>query len=279
MKKQIYPAKIEEKKREEKRKKFELMVGKSVFYRIESEKQLLKNAFGLTGEKQQESAVILMEVEAPWDVVMASLIFKSKGFETVSIKDIYGLKVVHLLEILGGKRLVGSSYFKAKVGLIDIARRLAEVNKVIFEATGLEKEFRKLSLANIIRDIDDLKDEDRTMTDVFRQLKGIVFGMLKQNVSVTFNERMSIAVPDPQGFEEIWIKNLNKKEEISKLIWKIMRELSKLNPQIHAQELYAAVNFLKRCPPGIIISFLLTNKDIKHLGDLYFRIADNSEGG
>ena len=55
-----------------------------------------------------------------------------------------------------------------------------------------------------------------------------------------------------------------------------MRELSKLNPQIHAQELYAAVNILKRCPPGMIIYFLLTNKDVKHLGDLYFRIADNS---
>jgi hypothetical protein len=108
--------------------------------------------------------------------------------------------------------------------------------------------------------------------------QGIVFGMLKQNVFVTFNERMSIAVPDPEGFEEIWIKNANKNEDINRIIWKIMRELSKLNPQIHAQELYAAVNFLKRCPPGMILNYLLTNKDVKHLGDLYFRIADNSEG-
>ena len=106
--------------------------------------------------------------------------------------------------------------------------------------------------------------------------QGIVFGTLKQNVFTTFNERMSIAVPDPEGFEEIWIKNNSKKEDINRIILKIMRELSKLNPQIHAQELYAAVNILKRCPPGMIINFLLTSKDVKHLGDLYFRIAENS---
>ena len=46
--------------------------------------------------------------------------------------------------------------------------------------------------------------------------QGIVFGMLKQNVFTTFNERMSIAVPDPEGFEEIWIKsNNNAKKRIS----------------------------------------------------------------
>jgi len=108
--------------------------------------------------------------------------------------------------------------------------------------------------------------------------QGIVFGMLKQNVFTTFNERMAIAVPDPDGFEEIWKTTNNKKEDINRTILRIMRELSKLNPQIHAQELYAAVNILKRCPPGMILNFLLTHKDIKHLGDLYFRISESSEG-
>jgi len=56
-----------------------------------------------------------------------------------------------------------------------------------------------------------------------------------------------------------------------------MRELSKLNPQVHAQELYAAVNIVRRIPPGYVIHFLLTHPAIKHLGDLYFRISD--EGG
>jgi hypothetical protein len=107
--------------------------------------------------------------------------------------------------------------------------------------------------------------------------QGIVFGMLKQSVQTTFNERMAFAIPDPEGFDDLWLKSSNRKEVASQLILKIMRELSKLNPQVHGQELYAAVNIVRRIPPGYIIHFLLTNPGIKHLGDLYFRISD--EGG
>lgn len=107
--------------------------------------------------------------------------------------------------------------------------------------------------------------------------QGIVFGMLKQNVSSTFNERMAIAVPDPQGFEDIWLKNSTRHEDANRTILKIVRELSKLNPQIHAQELYAAVNIIRRIPPGFIIHFLLTNSSMKHLGDLYFKVTEEAE--
>lgn len=105
--------------------------------------------------------------------------------------------------------------------------------------------------------------------------QGIVFGMLKQNVQTTFNERMAFAIPDPEGFDDIWLKNNNRKETASQTILKNMRELSKLNPQVHAQELYAAVNIVRRIPPGFIIHFLLTNPSVKHLGDLYFRISED----
>jgi len=37
--------------------------------------------------------------------------------------------------------------------------------------------------------------------------------------------------------------------------------LAKLNPQgqIHAQELYAAINLVRRCPPGPILDILNSN--------------------
>lgn len=105
--------------------------------------------------------------------------------------------------------------------------------------------------------------------------QGIVFGMLKQNVLTTFNERMGFAVPNPEGFDDVWQKSNIRKETASQTILKNMRELSKLNPQVHAQELYAAVNIIRRIPPGFIIHFLLTNPGIKHLGDLYFRVMED----
>jgi len=55
----------------------------------------------------------------------------------------------------------------------------------------------------------------------------------------------------------------------------MMTELSKLNPQghVHAQELYAAVNLVRRCPPGPILSILADRPWSNYLGDLYFRPA------
>ncbi len=57
-----------------------------------------------------------------------------------------------------------------------------------------------------------------------------------------------------------------------------MRELAKLNPQghVHGVELYAALNCIKRSPPGPVFSMLKTNPEFIAVGDLYFRLSENS---
>ena len=106
--------------------------------------------------------------------------------------------------------------------------------------------------------------------------QGIVFAMLKHPISTDFNERMALAIPDVDALDEIWAKNVYGKEEMGKTVMRIMRELSKLNPQgqVHAQELYAALNLIRRCPPSLVLESLLNNESISHLGDLYFRIEE-----
>jgi N12 class adenine-specific DNA methylase len=66
---------------------------------------------------------------------------------------------------------------------------------------------------------------------------------------------------------------------MDQVIQKIMRELSKSNPQghVHAQELYAAVNMIRRCPPGPILHILSTNPAFRLVGDLYFRLDNVME--
>lgn len=106
--------------------------------------------------------------------------------------------------------------------------------------------------------------------------QGIVFAMLKHPISADFNERMAVAIPDLDALDEIWAKNVYGKEELDKTVMRIMRELSKLNPQgqVHAQELYAALNVIRRCPPSLVLQSLLKNESVSHLGDLYFRIKE-----
>ena len=109
--------------------------------------------------------------------------------------------------------------------------------------------------------------------------QAVVFAMLKQPITANFNERMAIAVSDTQSLDEIWEKKVYLKEPMQKTITRIMRELAKLNTQgqVHAHELYAAVNVVRRCPPSMVVHQLLSTLTIEHLGDLYFKFIDKEK--
>ena len=101
---------------------------------------------------------------------------------------------------------------------------------------------------------------------------GVVFAMLKQPITAEFNDRMVVHVPDFKALDPLW----EKKRSFEELLLMVMRELSKSNPQghVHAQELYAAVNLVRRVPPAPIFAELESNPAFKHVGDLHFRQSD-----
>lgn|SRR5271157_1349808 len=109
---------------------------------------------------------------------------------------------------------------------------------------------------------------------------GIVFAMLKQVITSAVDERMAIAIPDVEAVDRLWDPN-SRKPSIEQTTISMMRELAKLNPQghVHAQELYAAVNIVRRCPPSTILNLLINRSWAKHLGDLYFRLGDSPQEG
>jgi hypothetical protein len=100
----------------------------------------------------------------------------------------------------------------------------------------------------------------------------ISFAMTQQIISTDFDERMTISITDFNQIENLWERYQNIPAE--KLITNLVRELAKLNPQghVHAQELYATINFVKRVSPSYVLHLLENCADIEHLGDLYFRI-------
>ena len=106
---------------------------------------------------------------------------------------------------------------------------------------------------------------------------GIVFANLKQLVSANYNERMAIVIPDLQALEKIWEQSNRQRGTLDHVVLTMMKELTKLSPQghVHAQELYTAVNMVRRCPPGPILSILVEQSWAKHLGDLYFRLDES----
>jgi hypothetical protein len=106
---------------------------------------------------------------------------------------------------------------------------------------------------------------------------GIVFAMLKHIVSAAYDDRMAIAVPDVDALDTALTRVQKERLSFEKVVSEMVRELAKLNPQshVHASELYAAVNLVRRCPPGPILALLASRPWFVHVGDLHFRYDES----
>jgi hypothetical protein len=105
---------------------------------------------------------------------------------------------------------------------------------------------------------------------------GLVFALLKQQVSADLNDRMAIAVPDPKGVDSARDLVAKTRQPFEVLTKNLMRELTKLSPQghVHVQELYAGINILRRVPPAPLMALLATSSEYVHVGDLHFRLDE-----
>jgi len=105
---------------------------------------------------------------------------------------------------------------------------------------------------------------------------GLVFALLKQEVGCEYNERMAIVVPDVKAVDASFLQTSKGPRSLEKLIRDMLRELAKLTPQghVHAEELYSAVNILRRVPPALLFAQLASSSDFVHVGDLHFRLGE-----
>ncbi|MBU4225895.1 MAG: hypothetical protein KKC71_08755 [Chloroflexi bacterium] len=109
---------------------------------------------------------------------------------------------------------------------------------------------------------------------------GIVFAMLKQNIAADYNERMIVVVPDVDAVDRAWAQVARQQPPLEVMVMNIMRDLTRLNLQghVHAQELYSAINIIRRCPPGPLLVMLVTQPGFTHVGDMHFRLVDSDYG-
>lgn len=106
---------------------------------------------------------------------------------------------------------------------------------------------------------------------------GLVFAVLKQEITCEYNERMALVIPDVNAVDAAFLQVTKNRQPLEKLIRDMLRELAKLTPQghVHAEELYSAVNILRRVPPAPMFALLASTKGFVHVGDLHFRLAEN----
>ncbi|HJS20593.1 MAG TPA: hypothetical protein VJ785_17735 [Anaerolineales bacterium] len=104
---------------------------------------------------------------------------------------------------------------------------------------------------------------------------GLVFAMLKQPISAELNDRMAFAIPSLEAVDQLWLQN--HRRPLENLAADMIREMSKLTPQghVHAQELYSAVNIVRRLPPAPLFALLSSRPEFIHVGDLHYRLGDS----
>ena len=126
----------------------------------------------------------------------------------------------------------------------------------------------------VIIETKSYRTKDWVRTVIIGADGGMVFAMLKQSISAEFNDRMAFAIPSWEAVEQLWLQD--KKRPFDKLVADLIREMSKLTPQghVHAQELYSAVNIVRRVPPAPLFALLASKPEFTHVGDLHFRLND-----
>jgi hypothetical protein len=126
----------------------------------------------------------------------------------------------------------------------------------------------------VIIETQSYRAKDWVRTAIIGADGGIVFAMLKQSISSAFNDRMVFAIPSPEAVDQVWVQS--QKRSFEQLVVSMIRELSKLTPQghVHAQELYSAINIVRRVPPAPLFAVLATHPEITHVGDLHFRLSE-----
>lgn len=105
---------------------------------------------------------------------------------------------------------------------------------------------------------------------------GLVFALLKHEIFCEYNERMAVVVPDVNAVDAAFTQK--SRLPLNKLVHEMLQKLAGLTPQghVHAEELYSAVNILRRIPPAPLLAVLAGSNEFTHVGDLHFRLAENA---
>ena len=100
----------------------------------------------------------------------------------------------------------------------------------------------------------------------------LTFEMLKRPISCDYDDQMIVFVDDPLSIDKVWLQLSERGTSMPDVLEQLLPELAKLSPQgnVHARTLYAAINLIKRIPPGPLFAALITQSKFRAMGDGYW---------
>ena len=100
----------------------------------------------------------------------------------------------------------------------------------------------------------------------------LTFEMLKRAIPCDYDDQMIVVTDDPVGVDKVWLNIHAHDAALTELIEQLLPELAKLSPQgnVHAKTLYAALNLVRRVPPGPLFAALVNQTSFRAVGDGYW---------
>jgi hypothetical protein len=98
------------------------------------------------------------------------------------------------------------------------------------------------------------------------------FTMQKRPIACEYDELCLLDEPVREVGDELWAQEQARERPLVDLVTAVFAELAKLTPSVtvHGKTLYAAVNTLRRCPPGLVFSALFSVPEFSTTGDGYW---------
>lgn len=98
------------------------------------------------------------------------------------------------------------------------------------------------------------------------------FLMQKRPIACEYDEFCLLDEPDRSVGDTLWLQEQGRDRELLDLTTSVFLELAKLTPSVtvHAKTLYAAVNVIRRCPPGRVFATLFSVPEFVTTGDGYW---------
>jgi hypothetical protein len=115
---------------------------------------------------------------------------------------------------------------------------------------------------------------------VSRDARGeLAFEMQKRPVACEYDEFCVMDESDRETVDKLWATEQTRDRSLDQIVTAVYLELAKLNPglSVHAKTLYAGVNVIKRCPPGLLFATLFAIPRLVTSGDGYWMLEEGTD--
>jgi hypothetical protein len=100
----------------------------------------------------------------------------------------------------------------------------------------------------------------------------LTFDMVKRQIPCDYDDQLIVLADDTSGIDKLTAQVAERGTPLIELIEQVLPELARLSPQgnVHVKTLYAALNLIRRIPPGPLFAALAAQTTFRALGDGYF---------